>query len=64
MFASREKLRAERARLVARVARRTREEHRVIHARINQRTGARSVGSATRDQLERGNDLLVKELDR
>jgi hypothetical protein len=61
-FASRERLREERAGLVARVARRTGEEHRVIHARINRRTGAASVGAATREQLERGNDLLSREL--
>jgi superfamily II DNA or RNA helicase len=61
-FASRERLREERAGLVARVARRTGEEHRAIHARINRATGAASVGAATREQLEKGNDLLSKQL--
>ena len=41
---------------------RTGEEHRSIHARINRATGASSVGAATRDQLERGNQLLSREL--
>jgi superfamily II DNA or RNA helicase len=63
-FASRERLREERAALVARVARRTGEEHRTIHARINRATGASTVGSATREQLERGNALLGRELAR
>src|SRR4051794_4970919 len=61
-FTSRERLRDERAALVARMARRTGEEHRAIHARINRATGAGSVGAATRDQLERGNALLEKQL--
>jgi len=61
-FASRERLREQRAGLVARVARRTGEEHRAVHARINRATGAASVGAATREQLERGNDLLSREL--
>ena len=62
--ALREGLRAERARLVRLVSGRTREQHRVIHARINRATGARSVGAATREELERGNDLLRRELRR
>jgi superfamily II DNA or RNA helicase len=61
-FAARERLRAERARLVGLVSRRTGEEHRVIHARANRATGARSVGAATREELERGNALLLREL--
>ena len=61
-FASRERLREQRAALVAQLARRTGEPHRDIHARINRRTGARSVGAATREQLERGNALLEREL--
>ena len=52
------------ARLVALVAGRTREQHRVVHARVNRATGARSVGAATREQLERGNELLQRELRR
>src|SRR3954454_22184786 len=63
-FASRERLREERAGLVARLARRTGEEHRTIHARVNRATGAGTVGSATREQLERGNALLARELAR
>ena len=63
-FASRERLRDERANLVSRLSRRTGEEHRAIHARINRATGAEKVGSATREQLERGNALLARELAR
>jgi hypothetical protein len=62
--AVREGLRAERARLVRLVSGRTREQHRVVHARINRATGARSVSAATRDELERGNELLQRELRR
>ena len=63
-FAARERLRAERARLVALVSRRTGEQHRVVHGRVNRATGARSVGAATREELERGNELLQRELRR
>jgi superfamily II DNA or RNA helicase len=63
-FASRERLRDERAALVARLSRKTGEEYRAIHARINRATGAPSVGGATRDQLEKGNELLARELSR
>jgi superfamily II DNA or RNA helicase len=63
-FASRERLREERAALVSRLARRTGEEHRAIHGRINRATGAGTVTSATREQLERGNALLARELAR
>jgi hypothetical protein len=49
---------------VALVSRRTGEQHRVIHGRVNRATGARSVGAATRDELERGNELLQRELRR
>jgi hypothetical protein len=31
---------------------------------MNQATGAKSVAAATADQLERANDLLVRELRR
>ncbi len=61
-FVSRERLRGERSRLVALVSRKTGEEHKAIHARINRATGARSVGAATRTQLERGIELLKREL--
>jgi len=63
-FESREKLRDERASLVSQLSRRTGEPHRAIHARINRATGARTVGAATREQLEKGNALLVRELAR
>ncbi|HEU4657798.1 MAG TPA: DEAD/DEAH box helicase family protein [Capillimicrobium sp.] len=61
-FASRERLREERTKLVSQVARRTGETHREIHARINRRTGATSVSAATREQLEKGNELLRRDL--
>jgi superfamily II DNA or RNA helicase len=61
-FAARERLRSERGRLVGLVSRRTGEQHRVIHARVNRASGARSVGAATREELERGNELLRREL--
>ena len=58
----RERLRGERSRLVAKVARRTNKSHREIQARINRATRARSVAGATIDQLERGNEMLRREL--
>ncbi|MGN6253730.1 MAG: DEAD/DEAH box helicase, partial [Solirubrobacterales bacterium] len=61
-YATRERLRAERSRLVADVARRTSKSHREIQARINRATRARSVANATIDQLERGNAMLRREL--
>jgi superfamily II DNA or RNA helicase len=61
-YARRERLREERNQLVASVARRTGEPYRQVHARMNRATGAKSVGSATVDQLERANALLTKEL--
>lgn len=63
-YAARERLREERRRLVTDLARRTGEEHRAIHARINRAAGIPSVASATREQLERGNELLRRELRR
>jgi len=63
-FAGRERLREERAALVARLSRQTGEEHRAIHARINRATGAATVSAATLEQLDRGNALLAKELAR
>jgi len=60
----RERLRAERRELVALVARRTGEEHRAIHARVNRETGAASVTKATAEQLERGNRLLARQATR
>lgn len=61
-YATRERLRGERARLVADVARRTGKSHREVQARINRDTRTRSVASATIEQLERGNALLRREL--
>ncbi|HEX5989163.1 MAG TPA: DEAD/DEAH box helicase family protein [Solirubrobacterales bacterium] len=61
-YATRERLRGERSRLVAEVARRTKKSHREIQARINRATRARSVSSATIQQLERGNAMLRREL--
>jgi superfamily II DNA or RNA helicase len=63
-YASRERLRSERSRLVAFVARRTGKSHREIQARVNRDTRVRSVASATIEQLERGNALLRRELRR
>ena len=63
-YAARERLRDERRRLVADVARRTNKSHREIQGRINRATRARSVSSASIDQLERGNAILRRELAR
>ena len=63
-YATRERLRAERSRLVADVARRTNKSHKEIQARINRETRTRSVTSATIDQLERGNAILRRDLSR
>jgi superfamily II DNA or RNA helicase len=61
-YETRERLRAERRRLVGDVARRTNKPHREVQGRINRATRTRSVSSATIDQLERGNALLRREL--
>jgi superfamily II DNA or RNA helicase len=61
-YATRERLRAERRRLVGDVARRTDKSHREIQARINRQTRVGSVANATIDQLERGNAILRREL--
>jgi hypothetical protein len=61
-YATRERLRGERRRLVADVARRTSKSHREVQARINRATRTRSVASATIEQLERGNAMLRREL--
>ena len=63
-YATRERLRGERRRLVADVSRRTGRSHREIQARVNRATRARSVSSATIEQLERGNAILRGELRR
>ncbi len=61
-YAARERLRGERKRLVADVARRSGKSHREVQARINRATRVRSVASATIAQLERGNTMLRREL--
>ncbi len=61
-YEARERLRAERSRLVANLARRTGQSHREIQARVNRDTRVRSVASATIGQLERGNEVLRREL--
>ncbi len=61
-YATRERLRGERRRLVADVARRTSKSHREVQARVNRDTRTRSVASATIEQLERGNAMLRREL--
>ncbi|MBA3865949.1 MAG: hypothetical protein H0X42_06325 [Solirubrobacterales bacterium] len=61
-YATRERLRGERSRLVTDLARRTSKSHREIQARINRDTRVRSVASATIEQLERGNSMLRREL--
>jgi hypothetical protein len=48
--------------MVADVSRRTGESHRQVHARINRMTGATAVGKATREQLEKGNRILLRDL--
>jgi superfamily II DNA or RNA helicase len=61
-YEARERLRAERSRMVGDLARRTNKSHREIQARINRETRVRTVAGATIDQLERGNALLRREL--
>jgi superfamily II DNA or RNA helicase len=61
-YATRERLRGERRRLVGDVARRTGKSHREVQARINRATRTRSVTNATIEQLERGNAMLRREL--
>ncbi len=61
-YAARERLRSERKRLVGDVARRRKASHREVQAHINRATGVRSVGTATLEQLERGNKMLRREL--
>jgi hypothetical protein len=61
-YERRERLRDRRARLVADLSRLTGEPYNAIHARLNRATGAKSVAAATADQLERANELLLREL--
>lgn len=60
----RERLRELRRELVATRSRQTGEPHKVIHARINRASGAPSVAGATGRQLEKGNKLLQREIDK
>jgi hypothetical protein len=59
-FSRRERLRTQRAALVAALARSTGSSHREINGRINREVGAASVSSATLEQLERANALLER----
>jgi superfamily II DNA or RNA helicase len=61
-YERRERLRAERNKLVAQRSRTTGEPHREINARINRAVDVRSVGEASLEQLARANDLLREEL--
>jgi superfamily II DNA or RNA helicase len=61
-YATRERLRNERRRLVGDVSRRTNKSHREVQARINRETRVRSVANATIEQLERGNEILRRDL--
>jgi len=61
-YVLRERERDRRSRLVGLLARRTGDDHAAIHARVNKRTGARSVPDATHEQLKAGNDLLERDL--
>jgi superfamily II DNA or RNA helicase len=63
-YEKRERLRDRRARLVADLSKITGEPYKTIHARLNRATGAGSVSAATADQLERANELLLRELRR
>jgi superfamily II DNA or RNA helicase len=63
-YEMRERLRDERAKLVAQLSRKTGESHREIHGRINRKTGAKAVGAATKEQLEKGNTLLQRDISR
>lgn len=61
-YETRERLRADRSRMVGDLARRTGKSHREIQARINRETKVKSVAKATIQQLERGNELLRRDL--
>jgi superfamily II DNA or RNA helicase len=63
-YETRERLRAERSRMVGDVARRSGQSHREIQGRINRETGVRAVANATIGQLERGNEILRRDLAR
>ena len=61
-YRRRERLRDERAALVADLARHGRHEHRAVNSWINREVGVRTVGDATAEQLERAIVRLRREL--
>ncbi len=61
-YQRRETLREERTKLVATLARRGREDHREINARLNRLVGAPSVSKSTLEQLEKANERLRREV--
>jgi superfamily II DNA or RNA helicase len=61
-YETRERLRADRSRMVGDLARRTGKSHREIQSRVNRETKVKSVAKATIEQLERGNELLRRDL--
>ena len=63
-FDRRARLREERARLVADLARSTRQSHREVNALVNRTVGIRSVGDATAEQLEKSVAFLARRLAR
>jgi superfamily II DNA or RNA helicase len=63
-YQRRERLREERSKLVSQLARKTRETHREINARVNRAVGVRSVADATLEQLAQANERLRHELER
>ncbi len=63
-FERRKRLREERRRLVADLAKRSNSNHREINAWVNRAVGVVRVESASIEQLERSVKMLVKELTR
>ena len=63
-FVNRERLREERARLVALLARQAGATHREVNAEANRAIGIRSVEDATVAQLAEGNGWLERRLAR
>jgi superfamily II DNA or RNA helicase len=61
-YETRERLRADRSRMVGDLARRTGKSHREIQSRVNRETKVTSVAKATIQQLERGNEILRRDL--
>jgi hypothetical protein len=48
--------------MVGDLARRTGKSHREIQARVNRETKVKAVAKATIEQLERGNEILRRDL--